>query len=524
MKKERLVLVLGAFGLALWLPAGAAAAEPAPVVYYVTPEQGLNTGGETVEITGVNFAKVQSISLGGLPVKSWVVLSKTKIRCQTPAKKDYYGYADVKVTTKAGSSTGRDAFFYLVAKPYWVGFGGSGSGGGVSGEGTDARAPAFAMNPAGTCPTVAWVEVAPTGGQTWIHLKQWNGIAWTGLADSATGTGLSVGGKAGSPALALHNECDPVVVWQDENPAFTGDSKAFNKGEIYVKAWRGGQWVDFGGYSSGGGISNSQYDYSRNPTLVLDSQGYPTVAWEESLVEFIPYEDLPAYWWEKVHPAVVQLRRWNGELWLDLDYASQTSKNGTIPRMKVDGTDQLLVAYRESVPGVGTSVFVRRWTPGAGWGAPESVTGPVPGGVGPLSLDLDSSGFPFVAWSANSQIGGAFNRGAGWESVAGPVLPSDLGLSWTVAMLPTKPLKPVVLWVNDVSPNDDYSDCYLKAWDGTTNDWVELGSSASLGGLSAAHSVCILDSLTLGQDGRPFVTWTTSSAWGRVYLKHYVEW
>lgn len=59
-----------------------------------------------------------------------------------------------------------------------------------------------------------------------------------------------------------------------------------------------------------------------------------------------------------------------------------------------------------------------------------------------------------------------------------------------------------VAW-SDTSGGDE--EIYLRRWDG--NAWVELGGSASGGGISNNGSASLAPSLAIGPDGRPWVAW-----------------
>jgi|GEM_PF-952180 len=88
---------------------------------------------------------------------------------------------------------------------------------------------------------------------------------------SAAGGGISQNsGDSEHPTLGINPYGLPVVAWEDNS------SGNF---EIYVKPWPSGVWVETGiGTSTGGGISYNSGN-SEWPSMVLDSNGLPYVAW-----------------------------------------------------------------------------------------------------------------------------------------------------------------------------------------------------------------------------------------------------
>jgi hypothetical protein len=88
---------------------------PAPVVEELKPNQGRESGGTSVTITGSNFSEATAVKFGAAAAKSFKVNSPTSIVAESPA--GAAGTVDVTVTTLGGtSSTGAgDHFSYLPA-------------------------------------------------------------------------------------------------------------------------------------------------------------------------------------------------------------------------------------------------------------------------------------------------------------------------------------------------------------------------------------------------------------------------
>ncbi|MBI4575862.1 MAG: hypothetical protein HY722_06320 [Planctomycetes bacterium] len=157
----------------------------------------------------------------------------------------------------------------------WTGLGGSSGPGGLSlgPTGEDYR-PALALDAADR-PAVAWSNLDPTGAWQ-VYLRRFDGTAWVELAGSGSGPGLSATPGASRFAdLAVDAAtANPVVVWSDTS----GPSSGW---ETYLRRWDGGAWVEVGGSATGGGLSAGTSGSSQIPSLAVDAQGRPLVAWEE---------------------------------------------------------------------------------------------------------------------------------------------------------------------------------------------------------------------------------------------------
>ena len=143
----------------------------------------------------------------------------------------------------------------------------------------------------------AAVEVRDSAGNS---AKRWLGMCvegWEELSGSASGGGVSGSPKySAQPSVALDAGGNPVVVWSDDN----GDDK-----ETYLKRWNGVAWAGLGA-SPGAkeNVSNTPDDWSLDPSVALDAQGNPVVAW----VQHVGSSQINIY-----------VRRWTGTAWEDLD-------------------------------------------------------------------------------------------------------------------------------------------------------------------------------------------------------------
>jgi hypothetical protein len=88
---------------------------PVPKVTGLTPDEGPQTGGSTVTLTGVHLAATKRVDFGTSPAKSFEVKSESSIEAVAPAG---HGYVYVTVTTPVGTSQrGAGSAYDYLPKP-----------------------------------------------------------------------------------------------------------------------------------------------------------------------------------------------------------------------------------------------------------------------------------------------------------------------------------------------------------------------------------------------------------------------
>jgi len=225
---------------------------------------------------------------------------------------------------------------------------------------------------------------------------------------------------------------------------------------IYVKAWDGAAWVEMGdGSASGGGISN---------TPAGDTSMYPAIA-----------TDLagdPIVCWGNGY--MVYVKRWNGSAWVEMGEGS--ASGGGISSHAFSLGDQTAIA-----------------------------------------VDLD--GNPIICWSGRAEDGelGIYARrwnGGAWVQMAGSDTGRGISNSLWECRFPAVAMdsfgNPIVCWTQT-------GDVYLKRWDGS--EWVEMGGSASGGGISDQIGSVVYPAIATDLDGNPIVCWQ-GMAWD-IYAKRW---
>ena len=224
----------------------------------------------------------------------------------------------------------------------WVEMGaGSATGGGLTNNDGPSGSPTLAVGPDG--PVIAWDDF--DGGDFDIYLKRWNGSAWVGMGDSATGSGVSNNNSwSAVPSIAFAAGA-PIVAWHDNGSG---------NWEIYVRRWNGSAWVQMGPDSAvGGGISDND-GKSENPALAIGPDG-PIVAWED----------------DSSGDQEIYARRWNGSTWVEIGANSaggggiSTGSGSAEAAALAVGPDGPLLAWGDNSDGP-WEIYVRRWN-GSSW-------------------------------------------------------------------------------------------------------------------------------------------------------------
>ena len=252
--------------------------------------------------------------------------------------------------------------------------------------------------------------------------------------------------------------------------------------DIYLRHWDGSAWADVGGSATGGGLSNTPA-LSQWPSLGIDGQGRVYVAWEE-----VTTADKEIY-----------LRRWNGSVWEEAGGASASggglsnnSGDSGRPFLLIDGSDAPIVGWSDGSGGVDTEVYVRRltgasWTEIGGSGSGGGVSNN-DGDSRPPVLGVDSSGAIYATWPDNS--GGEFNiyvrrwDGNAWVEIGGSATGGGISGTSEVSLAPHIAVAPddtvYVIWYERLGTN---TDILIRRWTGSFWDEVGVGS-ASGGGIS----------------------------------------
>lgn len=267
---------------------------------------------------------------------------------------------------------------------------------------------------------------------------------------------------------------------------------------------------ELGGSATGGGLSATA-EASEYPSLALNAAGNPTVVWTEN---------------------AVTLKRWNGSAWEGLGGSESAGLPGSAgsynPSLALDGAGNPSVAWIQQTTNL--EIYFRRWN-GSAW---EELAGSGSGGglsnsAGDSSVPhvvLDSAGNPYVAWdenvASNWEIYLRRWNGVAWEELGGSGSGGGVSANAGGSQGPWVELDgsgyPVVAWCDTIAVGN--AEIYLRRWDGST--WVELGGSATGGGISANAEKSYNPCLALDASGNPHVAWCQQN--GIDWELHYLRW
>ncbi|MFL5348931.1 MAG: Ig-like domain-containing protein [Hyalangium sp.] len=131
---------------------------------------------------------------------------------------------------------------------------------------TSAQQPSLQLDAAGN-PVVAWKEFNEGANSSNLYVSRWTGVAWEAVGDRVNlDSGIA---QADDPVLAVDASGNPIVAWVGNDG---------NTTNIYVHRWIQGHWEQQGGALS----ANPGKTGAAHPSLRIDPEGVPVVAWDEA--------------------------------------------------------------------------------------------------------------------------------------------------------------------------------------------------------------------------------------------------
>ncbi|NRD54847.1 hypothetical protein D7Y15_09920 [Corallococcus sp. AB030] len=304
----------------------------------------------------------------------------------------------------------------------WTGTAWSMLGGGLSGlagAGTDATQPTLLIDSANR-PVVAWHEESGSGANVSLFARRWTGTVWESLPSIPPHSGdfeisapslaaelngvlhlyalngdegiaeighyqLSVGGQSWTRT---------VIPRPPESPRVYSFSTAASASSLYVaysildtSTYDGRVVIGVAENESnpmgGGVIGNASW----SPSIAVDSNGRPWVAWAESPSN--PTSD-----------GQIQWARWEGTKWTSPESISASSTGNTDPTLAMSTGNPYVLAW-SGIIGAERNILVSRWM-GGNWQAvaqPLNALASTGTPASKPSVALDSNGQPLVAWA-----------------------------------------------------------------------------------------------------------------------------
>lgn len=389
----------------------------------------------------------------------------------------------------------------------WEELGHSTNGIGLNRTGGPTFRPSLCMDNSGR-PVVSWRD--DSSGKAAIYLRRWNGESWVEVGGSASGGGVSgTPGIPREPSVAIGPDDHPVVSWMEE---MGGES------EIYLRKWDGKSWVELEDSAAGGGLSRAGGE-AAHPALALDPSGFPVVAWY----------GIPKLGSLPLGRHRVYLKRWDGQRWRELGGSasgggiSKSPGEAYMPSLSLDHLGNPTVVWHDNSSG-NFEIYLRQWD-GKMW---NELGGSASGGgvsnnhgnswtpKGQVRcLQLDRKGNPIVAWyddtPGNKEIYLRAWNGQAWMEMGGSASGGGISNTPTESYHPSLALtrsgQLAVAWQEQIV--GESWKIFLRYWDGQA--WSALGDSATTGGVSSPSTYAVDPVLAFDREGRPVVAWSDGS-------------
>lgn len=220
-------------------------------------------------------------------------------------------------------------------------------------------------------PVICWSEMPPDFNVDNVYVSRWNGKAWQAVDNGSLTIDISTASRARD--LAVRKNDDLMLAW-----SWQIYRKDFN---VYAGPYTGkGHWTKMGG-----SLNRNPDRYAGAPSLALDAQDRPLVAFVEADKGF----DL----WVK---------RWDGKGWYTLGKSVNNQSGGArSPKIAVGASDQPTVAFADNLGN--DRLWVRHWD-GKNWQPyGEALNINPKANVLSYDLRLDGSGSPWVVWSEEAE-------------------------------------------------------------------------------------------------------------------------
>lgn len=506
-------------------PGATNVAYSAPIqVVFSKPVKATTVSDTTVSfaVAGVLAEKTLSLSNDG---RTLTVVPKVK----PPLPATFTIGLSSGITDSAGNALVVPSTPWSFQLPHWYAFGGPLEAVGGS---TPLKDTAMALDGQDN-PVVAWSEEVTAGGRASIFVYRWDGNAFTPIGNALNGTSS---GSASKPALVLDGSGNPIVAWQE--------SDGFNE-NIYVRRWTGTTWqsVGAGAISAENDTRPSPTPTpARNPSLAVHGNNI-YVAWDEMNVD----EYSSIYVRKSVDGGAFIGAGQSGGMVNAVSKLTSGAKPSLVLDSNgnpiVAFQEQTLEQYSP------TNIYVMRLQPDGYWayavppfygddtnGYVSGGLSATPGGETPArdcSLSIDGQNNLYLAWAEESYVDGPRDiqvfRSTGpqsWERVGSP-LSAYGGYTYAgQARIKSTPAGKLIIAWREFDGNSETGHDHLFASHWNNNSWNSLTTSD---GINQGQDNSLQPMLATDSAGRAMVAWYESrhayeSAPGdHVYVRLYNE-
>jgi hypothetical protein len=254
-------------------------------------------------------------------------------------------------------------------------------------------------------------------------------------------------------------------------------------GDVRVRRWNGMAWEDMGGALSGlPGSTRTEMT-----ALAADRSGEVVVSWAERV--------------DNADHFNIYVRRWTGMTWEPLEGGLVANAKLGQPHVVIDEGGGLYVAYGQWDIG---SVYVYKWS-GTVWQRIGTYTGSL------VSFVLNPSAEPTLSLRTGSSSRAIeVNRLAGgvsWQPMGARLQPAPDASAVYVSNLAVQGADTGIAWIEETIKSTGGSDFRMLVWHWTGTEWQQVGTTLSLGRASLRAPVLGLDG-----DGLPFLSWSELQA------------
>jgi hypothetical protein len=221
-------------------------------------------------------------------------------------------------------------------------------------------------------PWLAWNELSPDFNANSVFVDRWDGVAWQAVDIGTLSSDVSSASR--SMDLAVTSKGEPILAWSRQLFDPQRGVLDFN---VFTGPWNGSSWQKLGAVS----LNINPERYAGLPSLALNAQDHPTVAWSEANSGFDVF-----------------VKRWNGSGWQRLGGTVNGATGlANAPKLALNRNGTPTVAWLENAGSI--KVFVKRWD-GAAWRALGGFLNvDAKSYADSSSLALDSNGNAVVVWS-----------------------------------------------------------------------------------------------------------------------------
>lgn len=433
------------------------------------------------------------------------------------------------ITDTAGNALVVPSTAWSFELPHWYSFGGPLNAVGGS---TPLKDTAMALDSQDN-PVVAWSEESAAGGRASIFVYRWDGHAFTPIGSGLNGT---PSGSAYKPALVLDGSGNPIVAWQE--------SDGFNE-NIYIRRWTGTTWqsVGAGALSAVNDTRSSPVATpARNPSLAVRGNDI-YVAWDEMQVEGVS----SIYVWKSANGGTFTGVGDRGGL-INAVYGDSSGTKPSLV-LDSNGQPIVAFEEKTLEQYSPTNIYVMRLQPDNSWdyAVPPARSYDEPGGYASgglsastgttsardCSLTIDAQNNLYLAWAEESYTDGLKDihifRSTGpqsWERIGSPL--SAYGgntYAGQARLQATTAGKLFVAWTEfDGNSETGYVHLFSSYWN--NNSWNSLTSPD---GINQGPKSSLRPMLAIDSAGRPVIAWHESrdavneATGDYVYVRRYNE-